>query len=153
MLLTQKPACGFGDLITCEDLFIDLTPAEMWSLAAVRRRLTLRKSACLFNCGDSPRGVFFLLKGQAEILGDARSNGGNISRLVEPNEVLGLIETIGDLPYKIEVKTISTCLFEFVGREDFIRILLEDRNLCFQLVRSLGRKVQKRCQLARYSII
>lgn len=145
MLLEQRKIQGHyaGNSFAADGLFGDLPPKALESLARVKRNKRIPKGVVLFARGEMPRGIYMLVKGAAQLTANAELNNSHIVRSVEPNEVLGLTETIAGLPYKLLVKTNSPCVFEFIERQDFIQFLRREPDVCFRLLRMLGLNLQK----------
>jgi CRP-like cAMP-binding protein len=127
------------------DLFCDLTPASLEALTHIKQTKQLQKGVSFFVAGDTPRYVYLLVKGEAQLFFNDKK-GIDIARLIEPNEILGLIEMILNLPYETDARTITPCIYENIGREDLIRFLHGEPEVCFRLVQLLSLNLQKSCQ-------
>lgn len=86
--------------------------------------------------------IYRLIEGQARLSIDDESRKVHISRLIEPDEVLGLPEAICEIPYQIDAKAITPCTCEFVVREDLVRFLRDKPEAAFQLAKVLGSNLQ-----------
>jgi CRP/FNR family transcriptional regulator, cyclic AMP receptor protein len=153
MLSKPEATTAFGNLISSDNLFYDLSPKTLQSLSLIRHSRHFQKGTRLFTKGESPDGVYILLKGQAQLFLDVDSTNRNFARLVEANEMLGLIEVLADLRYKTSAETITPCVFEFIGREDFIDFLRTEKEVCFRLAQLLGLNIQKIQKWIRSSLI
>jgi CRP-like cAMP-binding protein len=110
--------------------------------------MLIHKNIRLITAGEMSRGIYVLVKGQAQLI----SNDEGVRRL-EPNEILGLTETIDHLPFEMSIVTITLCRFEFIEREDFFRFLRDEPEVCFRLAQMLALNLQKSYQLLRSSIV
>jgi CRP-like cAMP-binding protein len=95
-----------------------------------------------------PCCIYLLVKGKVQLL----LNGKDVIQFIEPDEIFGLTEAIANLPYEMNAETSSTCLCECIGREEFIRFLQTEPEVCFRLVQMLGLNLQKSYQLFISSI-
>lgn len=153
MLSKPETTSAFANLISSDNLFYNLSPKTLQSLSLIKHAAYFQKGARLFTKGDSPEGIYILLKGQAQLLLEVDSNNRNFARFAEANEMLGLIEVLADIPYKTSAETITSCTFEFIGREDFIDLLRTEKEVCFRLARLLGLNIQKIQKWIRSSLI
>jgi len=128
------------------DLFCDLTPESLEALAHIKQTKQLQKGVSFFAAGDTPRYIYLLVKGEAQLFFNDNLKGIDIARLIKPNEIVGLIEMILNLPYETDARTITSCICENIGREDLIRFLHEEPEVCFRLVQLLSLNLQKSYQ-------
>jgi CRP/FNR family transcriptional regulator, cyclic AMP receptor protein len=104
----------------------------------------------LFVQGQLPRGIFVLCKGSAKLAINSPSGGAVIVKLVEPGEVLGLSGTISGKPHEVTAETIDPCQVNFVKRDDFLRFLEDDAEVCFKVAEQLSEKYHKACKEVRW---
>ena len=147
MFVVNEVKLGFFNLPSADDLFCDLTPKSLAALDKIKQIKRFRKDACLFSKGDPPRGIYRLCAGRAQLLLDDGAKDEHLARLIEPNEIFGLIEVFSNLPYEAEAKTITPCLCEFIEREDFILFLMNEPENCFRLARLLALRFQQSYRL------
>lgn len=147
MFLEQKTEPEYFFSLSADNLFRDVTSRTLKSLDKIRQTKRFRKGVRFFSTGDVPRCVYILRKGNAQLFLKDESKNIYFARLIEPNEILGLTETIVDLPYQTSAKTITSCICECIGHEALIRLLQNEPELCFRLVRMLGFSLQKSRQL------
>jgi len=103
----------------------------------------------LFVEGQLPRGIFVLCKGSAKL--SINSPGGKtmIVKLAEPGEVLGLSATMSGKPYEVTAQTIDPCQVNFIKRDDFLKFLKDDVEVCFKVAEQLGEKYHNACKEVR----
>lgn len=128
----------FGNAFLADDLFCGLPSEIRNSLFAVKQTKQFAKNELIFAVGQMPCCIYILTTGEAQILYNAV-----FIRPVKQNEILGLTEAIANLPYEISVKAVAPCVFECVGRDDFIRFLQNEPEICFRLLQMLGANLQK----------
>ena len=143
MSLEHKSKSAYFFPLLADDLFCDLTPGSLASLDRIKQTKRFAKNTCFFARDDTPRRIYLLRRGKAQLLLNEDSKNISFGRLIEPNEIFGLTETIANLPYETEAKTITACTCECIGRRDFIRFLKDEPEICFRLVRLLGTNLQK----------
>lgn len=148
-----KSECFFGNPVFAGNLFCNLSAEALESLTRVKQTRRFPKGAVIFAQGDLPSGIYVLLKGQAQLSLNPKPDKKHIFRPVEPNEILGLTETIANLPYGMNAETLAPCLFEFIERRQFIDFLYDEPRVCFHLAELLGLNLQKSYALLRSSII
>lgn len=131
--------CFFGNEFLADDLFCGLSPETRNSLLAVKQTKRFAENEMVFAVGQMPCCIYILTTGEAQILYNAELLGRSVKR----NEILGLTEAITNLPYEISVECVAPCLFECIGRDDFIRFLQSEPEVCFRLLQMLGANLQK----------
>lgn len=142
MLLEQKTKAGRFFPLFAESLFCDLSPYSLKSLAEIKQKVRFPKNAEVFWAGDVPCGIHILLEGQATL----RVSKLHIAHRVAPGEILGLTETIANLPYEMNLETITDCVFERIESQALFRFLNNDAEVCFRLVKLLGSNIQQSYQ-------
>jgi len=133
----------FGNAFSADLLFCDLSPRTGQFLTAIKQKKLFKKDEIVFANRQMPCCVYFLREGKAELSTNLTPPENNLVRAVEPNEILGLTEAIGGLPYETSVKTLTPCLFECIERADFIGFLQTEPEVCFRLLHLLGTNLQK----------
>lgn len=136
-----KPA--FFSVQAAEELFGDL-PREaadlLKKITAIRR---FEKNSVIHSAGDIPTGFYQLLKGRIRLRLPWTPPEAEDNRLIAPNEIFGLTETIAGVPWGTSVEALSICFCEFVKREDFIYFLQTEQEIAFCLTRRLAVNFQK----------
>lgn len=147
MILEIKSNLGYFSPLFADSLFCVSTPGSSISLASIKRTKTFPKKASLFMAGDIPDVIYRLIEGEARLILNGETSEIRITRLVEPNEVLGLTEAIMDLPYTIDAKAITSCTCESIEREDLIRFIRDEPGVAFRLTQLMGLNLQNSYQL------
>jgi CRP/FNR family transcriptional regulator len=139
--------------ITCklraDRIFCDLSAAALQNFENIKFASAYPQGAVLFVEGQTPRGIFVVCKGSVKL--SINSPGGRtmIVKLAEPGEVLGLSATISGKPYEVTAETIDPCQINFVKREDFLKFLKDDVEVCFKVAEQLGEKYHNACKEVR----
>lgn len=149
MLIEQQSISEyfFGNAFSADSLFCDLSPETEQALTAIKEKKQFPMNEIVFASGQVPCCIYFLLKGKAQMFANLELSEKNLVRSIAPDEILGLTEAIANLPYETSVKTLMPCLFECIGRDDFIRFLQTEPEACFRLLQILGANIQKIYQL------
>ncbi len=135
--------------LSAKRLFGDLTRESRKSLEAIKQRKQFPKGAHLFVEGDMPCCVYLPVKGKVQI----SSNDKNLVQFIEPDKIFGLTEAISNLPYQINAETLTPCVCECIGRDEFISFLQNEPKVCFRLAQMLGSNLQEKYQIFISSII
>jgi CRP-like cAMP-binding protein len=147
----DKLESGYLFPILADNLFCGLTAKSLASLAKIKQTKKFREGEAFFSAGEMPCCVYLLSEGEARIVLNMAQNM-TANRPIEPNEIVGLTETIANLPYEMKAEAITPCLCECIRREDFIRFLHDEPEVCFRLVRMLGLNLQKAYKFLFFSI-
>jgi CRP/FNR family transcriptional regulator, cyclic AMP receptor protein len=129
--------------------FCDLPPTALQAFESIKYATAYPQKAVLFVEGQLPRGIFVLCKGRVKLSINSPSGRTVIVKLVEPGEVLGMSATISGKPYQVTAETIDPCQVNFVKREDFLRFLKDDIEVCFKVAEQLSEKYHKVCDEVR----
>ena len=130
--------------------FCGLPPAALQAFEDIKYATAYPRGAVLFVQGQLPRGIFVLCKGSVKLAINSPSRGAVIVKLAEPGEVLGLSATISGKPHEVTAETIDPCQVNFVKRNDFLRFLEDDLEVCFKVAEQLSEKYHKACKEVRW---
>jgi CRP-like cAMP-binding protein len=137
----------FGNSFSADHLFCGLSPKTLKTLTRIKQKEHFPKGIFICKTGNMPHGVYILFQGQAQLNISIEPNEKNVIRPVEPNEIIGLTETLANLPFKTNILTITPCIFEFIESDAFLHFLHDESEICFRLVQLLGLNLQKSYQL------
>ena len=127
-----------GCKFCAERLFRNLPASTLQAFDAIKSLSLYPKGATLFVEGQQPRGVYVLCAGRAKLTTSSPEGKTVIARLAEPGEVLGLSATISGEPYQLTAETIEPCQADFVRRDDFLRYLREQPEVCLRVIEMLS---------------
>jgi CRP/FNR family cyclic AMP-dependent transcriptional regulator len=136
--------------LTCklraDRIFCNLPASALQTFENIKSATAYPPGAVLFVEGQLPRGIFVLCKGSAKL--SINSPGGKtmIVKLAEPGEVLGLSATMSGKPYEVTAQTIDPCQVNFIKRDDFLKFLKDDVEVCFKVAEQLGEKYHNACK-------
>ncbi|HVI09186.1 MAG TPA: Crp/Fnr family transcriptional regulator [Candidatus Binatia bacterium] len=139
--------------LTCklraERLFCDLPPAALQSFEEIKFTTAYPEGATLFVERQEPRGIFVICRGSVKLSVSAPNGKVMIVKIAEPGEVLGLSATVSGRPYEVTAETLDPCQVNFVKREDFLRFLKNDVQVCFKVAQQLSEKYHNVCNEIR----
>ena len=139
--------------VTCklraDRLFCNLPAATLQTFENIKFATAYPPGAVLFVEGQQPRGIFVLCKGSIKVSINSPSGRTMIVKLAEPGEVLGLSATISGKPYEVTAETIDPCQVNFVKRDDFLKFLKDDVEVCFKVAEQLSEKYHNACKEVR----
>lgn len=137
----------FGNFFSADRLFRDL-PAEAFSdLMRIKQKKAFPEGFPIYRAGEVPPGIYILLEGDAHFFRRTETGKKNIIRRIEPQEIIGLTETLADFPCKINAETVSPCVFELIESADLLRYLRAEPEVCFRLTQILADSLQKNFQI------
>ena len=115
-------------------------------ISHVRRR---PKGTILFSEGDTASGVYILFEGRANVLAANTEGKILILRVALPGDVLGLNSVLAGTPHGVTVETIQACVFAFIARDDFLKVIKEHTDACLYFAQRLGRECQSAYDVIR----
>jgi CRP/FNR family cyclic AMP-dependent transcriptional regulator len=139
--------------LTCklraDRIFCNLPASALQAFENIKSATSYPPGAVLFVEGQLPRGIFVLCKGSAKL--SINSPGGKtmIVKLAEPGEVLGLSATMSGKAYEVTAQAIDPCRVNFIKRDDFLKFLKDDVEVCFKVAEQLGEKYHNACKEVR----
>jgi CRP/FNR family transcriptional regulator, cyclic AMP receptor protein len=139
--------------ITCklraDRIFCNLPATALQNFEDIKFATAYPPGAVLFVEGQLPRGIFVLCKGSVKLSINSPSGRTMIVKLAEPGEALGLSATISGKPYEVTAETIDPCQVNFVKRDDFLRFVKDDVEVCFKVAEQLSEKYHTACREVR----
>jgi CRP/FNR family transcriptional regulator, cyclic AMP receptor protein len=139
--------------LTCklraDRIFCNMPAPALQTFEKIKSATAYPPGAVLFVEGQLPRGIFVLCQGSAKL--SINSPGGKtmIVKLAEPGEMLGLSATMSGKPYEVTAQTIDPCQVNFIKRDDFLKFLKDDVEVCFRVAEQLGEKYHNACKEVR----
>jgi CRP/FNR family transcriptional regulator, cyclic AMP receptor protein len=139
--------------ITCklraDRIFCDLPTSALQAFEEIKSTAAYPEGAVLFVERQEPRGIFVICKGSVKLTVSAPNGKTIIMKIAEAGEVLGLSATVSGKPYEVTAATIDPCQINFVKREDFLRFLKNDADVCFKVAEQLSEKYHTVCDEVR----
>lgn len=140
---------SFPESISADELFSGLTPRQKEDLALIMVREEFLPKTPVFASGEVPSSIYAHRSGRAILLHDKSLVNLDYSCPVESDRLYGTVEALLESPYEISMKTLSSCEFDMIGREDFFRFIRDRPLLCYRLVEILSRMHQHALQKIR----
>lgn len=132
-----------------DHIFCDLAPSALQAFEAIKFTTAYPEDAVLFVEHQEPRGIFVICKGSVKLSVSAPNGKTVIVKIAEAGEVLGLSAAVSGKPYEVTAETIDPCQISFVKREDFLRFLKDDVQVCFKVAEQLSAKYHAVCNEVR----
>ena len=119
------------------------------ALDRIKRECSYPEGAYILTEGEAARGVYILCQGRAKLLTTNSDGKTFILKLAQPGEVFGLNSVVMGTPHEISVETLQPCRMAFIHRDDFLRFMKEDTEVCMQVVQHLGRDCRAAYEVIR----
>jgi CRP/FNR family cyclic AMP-dependent transcriptional regulator len=123
-----------------EGFFCHLGADSLANLDTLKFTSIYPKGSLLFVEGETPRGVFILCSGRAKLTTSSAEGRTLIVKVAEPGEILGASASLLGKTYEVSAETIEPSQVNFVKREDFLRFLATNSEVCMQTARQLSEK-------------
>ncbi len=123
-------------------MFCNLSTESLKVLESIKFTGIYPKGSMLFVEGEHPRGVFFICSGRAKLTTSSSEGKTLIVKVAEVGEILGASATILGKPYEVSAETIEPSQINFMRRDDFLRFLQSDADVCMHTARQLSEKYQ-----------
>ena len=140
--LNVQPHCTSCTLRTQPGRFCDMSNETVASMDSLKFTGTYPKGALLFVEGEQPRGVFVLCSGRVKLTTSSSEGKTLIVKMVDAGEILGVSATILGSAYEVSAETIEPAQVNFIGRDDFLRLLSSHADACMQTAKQLSKKYQ-----------
>ena len=139
--------------LTCklraDRIFCDLPASALQAFEDIKYTTGYPEGAVLFVERQEPRGIFVICKGSVKLSVSAPNGKVMIVKIAEAGEVLGLSATVSGKPYEVTAETLDPCQVNFVKRDDFLRFLKNDVDVCFKVAQQLSEKYHTVCNEVR----
>jgi CRP/FNR family cyclic AMP-dependent transcriptional regulator len=126
--------------VRAERRFCNMSPATVSALDSIKFTGVYPKGSLLFVEGEQPRGIFILCSGRAKLTTSSTEGKVLIVKIADPGEVLGASATILGKPYEVSAETIEPSQLNFIKREDFMKFLATDAEVCMHTAQQLSEK-------------
>ena len=103
--------------------FCQLSAAAVKDFNALKSTATYPGGALLFLEKQESRGIFVLCAGEVKLSISSSAGKTLILRVAKAGEVLGLMATMGAMPYEVTAETLHPCQLAFIRRDDFVHFL------------------------------
>src|SRR5262249_31380382 len=112
---------------------LKLSETQILKLGNIGFRETLISGRQLVSIESRTNSVFILNEGSAEILVPDINSNLQAVRQVASGEMLGLTESLAGAERDFCVRSISECVFTEISREELVKFLQQEPDMCFEL--------------------
>jgi CRP-like cAMP-binding protein len=117
----------------------DLLPIkERLELEENSRILNLNKKVTLFNEGETPKGMYILLKGKIKISQLNADGSEQILFILSDGELFGYRNILNNQKHAIAATTLEPCEVMFIERDHFLTVLKSSSGLSNLLLENVG---------------
>ena len=131
------------------EIFHDMPPALIKELERLEFTTSYPSDAVLFVEGQTPRGVFMVLRGRVKLSVCSRDGKTLILRIAKAGEVLGISASVSSHAYEATAETLEASEISFVKRADVLRLMHEHNHLALWLAENLSHEYSFTCREVR----
>jgi CRP-like cAMP-binding protein len=130
----------FNQPFQAGSLFFGLSADDSNSLSRISTPLCCFKDTILVSRNHQP-AVYILKKGIAESVLINEIDKQLVKHSVACEEVIGINETLANLPFQATVKTLTACSYHLITARDFLEFLESQPKVCLRIARQLGQDI------------
>ena len=123
-------------------LFAKLEPAKLKLLAFTSERLTYEPGQAFFQEGDPGDAAYIILDGEAEVMIATPKGPAKVANLGR-NAIFGEIAVLCEVPRTATVLAKGKTVTLKINRETFFRLIMEFPQMSVEIMRELGRRIEK----------
>lgn len=135
--------------ITLSDLFHDMPKRLLGELESIEFTTSYPSDAVLFSEGQTPRGLFVVLRGKVKLSVSSRDGRTLILRVAEEGEVLGISACVSGQEYEATAETMEPSEISFLKRADVLRLMQAQNEWALWLAENLSREYSFTCREVR----
>jgi CRP/FNR family transcriptional regulator len=147
---------GFNGSENCQScklrgsgFFCQLSAAAVKDFNAIRSTATYPGGALLFLEKQESRGIFVLCAGEVKLSISSSAGKTLILRVAKAGEVLGLMATMGAMPYEVTAETLHPCQVAYIRRDDFVHFVAKHPEVYQNAVKQLSSLYSGACDQLR----
>lgn len=125
-----------------DGFFCRFSAPVMRAVDMISHHTVMPEGALLFVEGQTSRGIFILCSGKVKLSTTSKEGKVLILKQAETGEVLGLSAAISGTDYEMTAETASACQLNFIGRQDFMKILQNESEVGMHAALWLSREFQ-----------
>jgi CRP/FNR family transcriptional regulator, cyclic AMP receptor protein len=129
--------------------FCQLTAPAVKDFNAIKSSATYPAGALLFLEKQEARGVFVLCSGEVKLSISSGAGKTLILRVAKAGEILGLMATMGAMPYEVTAETLHPCQVAFIRRDDFLKFVAKHPEVYQNAVKQLSSLYSGACDQLR----
>ena len=123
-------------------LFANIEPSKLKLMAFASERLTFSAGQALFHEGAEGNAAYIVIDGTAEILVDAQDGAPIKVADVGPNDIVGEIAILCDVPRTATVRATSELVTLRVTKELFFRLIQDFPEIGVEVMRVLAHRLE-----------
>ena len=132
-----------------DGFFCQLSAAAAKDFNAIKSAATYPGGALLFLEKQESRGVFVLCSGEVKLSISSSAGKTLILRVAKAGEILGLMATMGAMPYEVTAETLHPCQVAFIRRDNFLHFLAKHPEVYQNAVKQLSSLYSGACDQLR----
>ena len=125
-----------------DNFFCRFSQPVLRAMDAVSHHTIMPGGAVLFVEGQTPRGLFILCSGKVNLSTASKDGKVLILKQAEPGEALGLSAAISGTKYEMTAETAMPCQLNYVGRQDFMKLMQQESEIGMHVAQWLSREFQ-----------
>ena len=139
--------------VTCklrkDNFFCALSHPLLPVLDSLKLANVFPKATVLFAAGQKPAGIHIVCAGKVKLSSEGANGTSMVVKLAGPGEVLGLHACVGGTPQEFTAETVQPSHIVFVKADDFLRLLAENDEVCWQATQFLSRNCSDAFKILR----
>jgi CRP/FNR family transcriptional regulator, cyclic AMP receptor protein len=126
---------------TMENIFQDLTPDEVQSIARRARSYTLPANTIIHTPDEASENLFLLHSGQVKLYHLSSEGKMLVTGYRESGTIFGEIAFLGQTMYRNYAQTTAESLICVISRNEVQKLLLSDVRIANRVIQSLGKRL------------
>ena len=129
---------------TMEPMFGSFCSEQVVGVGAVKTCSFYKKNEALFTEGTRPRGVFFISTGKVKIFALGEEGKEQIIQIPIKGDLVGFRAMFSEELYKVSGTALEDCNICFIGKEDFLQLVDENKTLKNGIMKALSSELAER---------
>ena len=146
--MTPEEIESFKPFLGRIPLFKDLTPEDLFKVAAMMKPLSLPRGTALFSQGDLPDAFYVITSGHVQVRAE-RGGRTHVLGYRARGDTVGETALLSGEPRAFTAVLETTCEFLVLSKADFASTIAESPALLLQLPRSLSVRLSTETRLGR----
>jgi CRP/FNR family transcriptional regulator len=96
------------------------------------------RGAQLFNQGEAAEGAFLVSRGRIRLLMSSATGQSREVATAQAGDLVGLSAAVGGRAHQCAAEAITPCTVGFIRRDDLLRLLRDESEVCFYLLQCLA---------------
>lgn len=122
-------------------IFANFSQEELGELSTHVQHMKFPKEGVVFEEHTYPKGVYCLAKGKVKIFKRGDSGKEQIIFIAGAGEVLGFRTVFSEEPYRLSAEALDDLSIYFIGKEDFLNLIDENKGMRNAVLRELSREL------------